>query len=225
MKAKPSVRRGWRCISLQFNPEQTESRMLRWRPDLLLVDYTRTMMGGLLWQPQPRRVGMIGLGGGSQAKFCHRHLPEARIEVAEINPDVIALRREFRIPDDDARLQVRQIDGARFVREGLGRYDLLLVDGYDEQGIPEALATQAFYSDCHDALSAGGVAAFNLYCADPRPHLERLRHSFGQRMLVVDEPHMVNLVAFGWQKEALPAVRTNANLLRGRLQKVAPDIL
>lgn len=199
---KPFVRRGWRHLSLQFTRDQTESRMLRWRPDALLVDYTRSMLAALLWQPQPHLVGMIGLGGGSQAKFCHRHLPQARIEVAEIDPDVIALRREFRIPDDDARLRVYREDGARFLRDRRGRYDLLLVDGYDAAGLPEALSTQAFYDDCRGALAYGGAAAFNLYCPDPAPHLERLRRSFGDRLLAVQEPKMANLVAFAWDPRA-----------------------
>jgi spermidine synthase len=49
---------------------------------------------------------MIGLGGGSLVKYCHHHLPGARVSVAEISPEVIALRDRFRIPPDDERLEV-----------------------------------------------------------------------------------------------------------------------
>ena len=55
----------------------TQSRMRAGAPDELVVDYTRTMLGALLLHPAPRRIGMVGLGGGSQAKFCLRHLPQA----------------------------------------------------------------------------------------------------------------------------------------------------
>ena len=102
----PRVKRGWRYTELQFTGGVSQSRMRTFRPGHLLIDYTRTMMASLLFQPQPARIGMIGLGGGSQAKFCHRHLPGARLEVAENNPHVLALRRRFRVPDDDARLRV-----------------------------------------------------------------------------------------------------------------------
>ncbi len=200
--------------------------MLRWRPDALLVDYTRSMMAALLWQPQPRLIGMIGLGGGSQAKFCHKHLPQARTEVAEINPGVIALRREFRIPDDDPRLRVYEADGARFLRDRRGRYDLLLVDGYDVDGLPEALSTQAFYDDCRGALAHGGAAAFNLYCADPATQLERLRHAFGGHMLAVREPRMTNVVAFAWDTRAsatTPAA-AGAALTRAGRRQLASDL-
>lgn len=71
---------------------------------------------------------MVGLGGGSLAKFCHRHLPEVQIEVVEINPHVIALRNEFQVPADSARFTVLHDDGARFVRERARPCDVLIVD-------------------------------------------------------------------------------------------------
>ncbi|WP_407351260.1 fused MFS/spermidine synthase [Luteimonas sp. R10] len=200
---KPFVHRYGRYTSLQFTRRQTQSRMLSAAPDLLLIDYTRTMMGALLWQPRPRTIGLVGLGGGSQVKFCHRHLPQVRIEVVENNPHVIALRREFGIPDDDARLQVVLDDGARFLRERPGRFDLLLVDGYDETGIPPALSTQQFYDDCRDALAPNGAVAVNLFCADAERHFERLRRAFGaDRTLMVGEAKMSNRVAFAWARES-----------------------
>jgi spermidine synthase len=38
-------------------------------------------MAFLLFNSRPDNVAMIGLGGGSLAKFCHRHLPASRIQV------------------------------------------------------------------------------------------------------------------------------------------------
>lgn len=201
----PLVRRGWRYTDLQFAGGVSQSRMRTLQPDHLLIDYTRTMMASLLFRPQPAVIGMIGLGGGSQVKFCHRHLPAARVEVAENNPQVVALRRTFRIPRDDARLQVFVEDGAAFVRERPGRFDILLVDGYDEAGIPAALSSQGFYDDCRDALAAGGVLASNLYATDFTAHLGRLRRSFGRRnVLMLDEARQSNRVAFAWTGVPFP---------------------
>ena len=190
-------------VSLQFRRGQTQSRMRGDRPDQLLVDYTRTMLAALLWQPRPSRIGLIGLGGGSQVKFLHRHFPAVALEVVENHPGVIALRRDFGIPDDDARLQVSLDDGARFIAGKAGRYDLLLVDGYDAHGIPEALDTPDFHRDCRRALAAGGVLASNLHCDDPAPYAARLVDAFGaDRVLVVGERKMNNHVAFAWTGEA-----------------------
>ncbi|MGI8559924.1 MAG: transferase [Luteimonas sp.] len=203
---RAEVRRYGEYTALQFVRGQTQSRMRTADPDHLLIDYTRTMLGGLLWRPRPACIGIVGLGGGSQVKFCHRHLPETRIEVVENHPGVAALRREFGIPDDDARLEVMLDDGARFLQARPGRYDLLLVDGYDETGIPEALSTQAFYDACHAALAPRGVMACNLYCADAGQHVARLLSAFGGRgrVCVVEEAMMSNRVAFAWIGEAPP---------------------
>lgn len=202
--ARPFVREHGRYISLQFSRSQTQSRMLTDDPDALLVDYTRTMMAVLLLRPDPSCIGMIGLGGGSQAKFCHRHLPGARVEVVENNPGVIALRGRFAIPDDDDRFQVSLDDGAAFVRDRPGRYDVLLVDGYDRSGIPAALSTQAFYDDCRAALAPGGAMSVNLFSTGAGRHLRRIGRAFDGRVVVLREPKMSNRVAFAWTGDQLP---------------------
>ncbi len=197
---RPSVRRYGRYAALQFTRSQTQSRMLADDPDHLLIDYTRTMLAALLWAPARPRIGMVGLGGGSQVKFIHRHFPEATLEVVENNPWVVGLRREFGIPDDDARLRVLVDDGAAFVAARPGRYDVLLVDGYDETGIPPVLSTRQFYADCHAALLPGGALSVNLFAAGADAHVEHLRAVFGaDRVLLVEEARMRNQVAFAWR--------------------------
>jgi len=201
----PRIKRGWRYTELQFTGGVSQSRMRTFRPSHLLIDYTRTMMASLLFRPQPARIGMIGLGGGSQAKFCYRHLPATRLEVAENNPQVLALRRRFHVPPDDDRLQVSLADGAQFARERRGCFDILLVDGYDETGIPPALSSQAFYDDCRDALVEGGVLAGNLYATDFRDHVEKLERSFGRgRVWVLEEARQSNRVVFAWTGDPFP---------------------
>lgn len=212
---KPKVHRYGRYAALQFGRRQTQSRMLADDPDHLLIDYTRTMLAALLWAPEAPRIGMIGLGGGSQAKFIHRHLPRARLEVVENNPWVIGLRREFGVPDDDHRLRVLLGDGAAFVAERPGRYDALLVDGYDETGIPPMLATDAFYAACRAALAPGGALSVNLFCEDAARHAGRLRRAFGaQRVLVLEETRMKNRVAFAW-RDGTPDPAAARRLLAG----------
>ncbi|WP_254425698.1 fused MFS/spermidine synthase [Polaromonas sp. A23] len=164
---KPFVREDGASKSLHFTLGELQSRMLTHQPWRLDVDYTRTMMGFLLFQPAPAHIGMIGLGGGSLAKFCYRQLPASRITVLEINPHVIALRRDFQIPDDDERLQVIAADGALYLQAEKPAFDVLLVDGFDHEGQPAALCSQRFYDDCLAALADGGVLVVNLHADHP----------------------------------------------------------
>src|SRR3546814_9997105 len=62
-------------------------------PDRLMLDYTRQMMGFLLFNPSPQTIEMIGLGGGSLAKYCYKYLPDVSITAVEIDPEVIAVGR------------------------------------------------------------------------------------------------------------------------------------
>ena len=73
-----------RC--LYFSQANLQSIMSLDEPDALISAYTRKMMAFLLFNPAPRRITMIGLGGGSLAKFCYRNLRGAQITVVELDP-------------------------------------------------------------------------------------------------------------------------------------------
>jgi spermidine synthase len=191
-------------VDLRFAHGLAQSRMRRNAPDLLVVDYTRTMLAALMWQPAPKLVGIVGLGGGSQAKFLYRHFPWMHIEALEISAEVLALRERFRVPADDGRFSVLHVDAAEFLPNNPGRYDLMLVDAYDAHGIPPPLSTPAFHRACHDALTENGVLATNLYCDDRTAHFGRLREVFGGNALLVEELRQSNCVAFAWRGEVRP---------------------
>ena len=195
---RPFVKEDASGKSLHFTQGELQSRMLTASPWHLDVDYTRTMMGFLLFHPAPLRIGMIGLGGGSLAKFCYHYLPASHMLVLENNPHVIALRREFQVPDDDARFQVIAADGALFLRNKAPVFDVLLVDGFDHQGQPAALCSPAFYADCHAALSPGGLLVVNLHYdhADYPLLVARIRLGFGGNAVEVLSDEESNSVVF-----------------------------
>ena len=180
----PLVRTDGDRRTLEFTPGDVQSEMLVSRPDALVLEYTRAMMCFALFAPDPRHIVMVGLGGGSLAKFCHRHFPRARITVLEIRDDVIALRDQFCLPPDDARLRVLHCDAADYLARMPASCDVLLVDGFDSQGLPPALADGAFYAACRRALHPGGVLVANVFTYDPQYAgvLQRLRAIFDGRL-------------------------------------------
>lgn len=208
---KPFVYETLTTKALHFSICEIQSRMRPLNPLALDLDYTRTMMGFLLFNDRPDTIGMIGLGGGSLAKFCRAYLPQARIDVVEINPHVIALREEFHVPPDDAQFVVRRGDGADFVRSPPHRLDLLMVDGYDADGIPPSLCSQAFYEDCRDALQPEGLLVANLHMGhrDYALHVERLRLAFDGQILVVGDENCSNSVVFACNGRRLQRGKTS----------------
>ena len=205
--ARPVVRETSTSRTLHFSAVTIQSRMDLADPDALALKYTRTMMGFLLLQPAPRLVTMIGLGGGSLAKFCHRYLPAARVEVVEIDAAVIALRDAFLVPPDGPRFRVIHGDGAQHVRRRATRPDALLVDGFDDEGQPARLCSQRFYDHCYSMLNTGGVMAVNLHQGDHEydEHIDRIHRSFHDAVLVIDDDESSNSVVLACRGPALEA--------------------
>ncbi len=210
--------------SLYFGHDAVQSSMRTNDPYFLDLEYTRMMMGFLLFNASPRRIAMIGLGGGSIAKFCHKYLL-SEIQIAEINVDVVQLRDTFAIPKDSYRFNIVLADGADFIYQNRD-FDVILVDGYDREGLPEALCTPSFYRNCHRALAPGGIAVFNLVPFSPR-YLERCSkifnafgncHSFqdweGLNNVVIASRGALQLQAFHAPKDWSSADELNATLGR-----------
>lgn len=174
--------------SLHFGDYVVQSQMQTDDPLRLDLEYTRMMMSFLLFAAQPRRIAMIGLGGGSLAKFCLHHLPRCTVLVAEINPLVLRLRSEFAIPADDHRFAVLLADGAEFIRDRRG-FDVILVDGYDHEGLPPSLSNPGFYQNCARALKPEGLALFNLLPVTRTyvQHLDQLTDAFAHTRLAQDD--------------------------------------
>lgn len=196
--AHPYVRVHSDALSLHFENECIQSLMSCRNPDGLDIPYTKTMMVFLLAKPNPDHILMIGLGGGSLAKFCHKHLPNTRITVVEINPDVIALRNLFKVPDDDDRFRVVLADGADFVRDAKTNFDVILVDGFDEKGQSAQLTTREFYEDCYRLLQTKGILVANLDNEHPL-HILFLRRALKAFMNCVVElqvPERSNSILF-----------------------------
>lgn len=209
---KPFVYDSLSAKALHFSISELQSRMLLKDPYALDVEYTRTMMGFLLFKPEPQNIAMIGLGGGSLAKFCFRYLKQSRIQVVEINPHVIALRDEFHVPPDDDRFTVVRGDGAQYVRYCASRCDVLMVDGFDSQGPPSRLCSQRFYDDCYDSLQSGGVMVVNLHYghANYDIQIERIRRSFNGAVLVVDDGEQSNSIVFSCKGSTFDRYRPGA---------------
>ena len=200
---KPVVYESLTSKTLFFSTQDVQSEMHILRPDELQFEYTRIMMGFLLHKPLPRSIAMIGLGGGSLAKFCYRHLPHTDIVVVEINPHVLALRDAFAIPADDHRFSVRLGDGAEFVKEQQQKFDVLLADGFDIAGLPDALCSLQYYDDCYRLLNPGGILVANLHGCNQLFDvvLDRIRTSFHGSLLTVKDPDATNHLAFAVKAE------------------------
>ena len=183
--------------TMHVGGEAIQSAMRIDDPFALALDYTRCMMAFLLFHPEPRRALMIGLGGGSLAKFFHRNLRTISVRVVELDPEVVAAaRRHFALPEDDARLTVEVGDGAEALAPEC--CDVLVLDAFqDELHVPR-LASQEFYDGAFLALAEPGAMVVNFMNDDPKfdATLQRLERAFGGAVLAMPALYDPNILAF-----------------------------
>ncbi len=187
--------------SLHIGSDTVQSSMRIAKPFDLELAYTRSMMGFMLFNAKPQRVLMVGLGGGSLAKFIYRQLPWAALQVVEISPRVVAIARQyFQVPADDARFSIIIGDGAEFAARDDNAVDLMVVDGYDAESHVEELSDKAFYQGCRKRLGPGGILVVNLWGGDRKFNetLQRIENEFpATACLPAEKPG--NVIAFAFR--------------------------
>jgi spermidine synthase len=188
---------------LHLGGEAIQSAMRVDAPHVLGLEYTRCMLTPLLFRPAPRSLLLIGLGGGSQAKFLHRHLPAARLAVVEINAQVVAAARSFFfLPKDGRRFRVIVDDGARHVATTRARHDLILLDGFENYRQAPTLTSPAFYGHLRAALTETGILAINFMGNDRhlRSYVNRLDAVFEGKLLALRARGEGNVVVLGFRR-------------------------
>ena len=139
------------------------------KPDQLELEYVQRMCAWMLWR-DPAVLGeghavQLGLGAAALTRFCHGQL-KMKTTAVEINPEVIAACRQwFRLPGNQARLDVINEDAARWVADdaNLQTVDVLNVDLYDHDAASPVLDDEAFYAACRGVLADGGLMTVNLF--------------------------------------------------------------
>jgi spermidine synthase len=186
---------------LHFDFGAIQSAMELSNPVRLTLAYTRRMMAFLLFNHAPKRILLLGLGGGSLAKFCYANLPTTLLTAVEVNKDVIALREEFNVPADDHRFRVINADGAAYLSSLAHRKDVILADACDRNGIVAELGSVEFYRKARRHLSARGVFVANI-CGDKdsaAAQLANLREAFDGELLSLQVAADGNLIVFGFK--------------------------
>jgi spermidine synthase len=193
--------------SLHIGSDTVQSSMRLARPNDLELSYTRSMMAFLLFVPPPAKVLMIGLGGGSLAKFVYHRLPDTRTTVVEVSPQVLRIARQlFNVPEDDERFSVVVDDGSAYVDRSDIRADVIAVDGYEADSHAEELASKSFYTACRERLAPGGVMVVNLWGGDKQFQtlLRRIEAAFPAGTLCLPAERPGNVIVFGFKDAPEP---------------------
>jgi len=158
---------GQRCLTFRKSRANTRQTCMSIdEPQHLVFPYTRMMMGSLYLNPNPARIAVIGLGGGTLPMRLRELLPDAVIDTVEIDAAVVKAAREYFGFKDDPRMTVHEEDGRVFVKKAMKaktQYDLIMLDAFEDDYIPEHLLTKEFLEEVKSILAPGGVIAANTF--------------------------------------------------------------
>jgi spermidine synthase len=132
-----------------------------------VMEYTKMVLAGsLALNPDPKRVLVLGLGGGILPTAMSQLLPTASIDVVEIDPAVTQVAKRYFAFRDGGNTRVYEMDARVFVkragREGR-KYDLVVLDAFDREYIPEHLLTREYLTEVKSLLKPGSVLAANTF--------------------------------------------------------------
>ncbi|MES2316249.1 MAG: spermidine synthase [Pseudomonadota bacterium] len=184
---------------LHFGTEWVQGAMRIRKPDWPELEYAQQMMAWMLFIEQPRSIAQLGLGTATLTKYCYRQFPEARVTAVELNAAVITVCASmFKLPPDDERLSVLEMDALDFVNDpaNLEAFDVLQCDLYDATARGPVLDTPEFYLACNACLADGGIMTVNLFGDHPSfaKNIKAMKFAF-DHVICLPEVHDGNVVA------------------------------
>ncbi|MBN1904163.1 MAG: fused MFS/spermidine synthase [Deltaproteobacteria bacterium] len=136
-------------------------------PDYLLLEYTRLIFAALFVNDKPFKVLIIGLGGGALPRAISRYIPDAQIDVVDIDPDVVEVAERFFMFTPGKLIKIHIGDGRSFIQNRAHdtsgkRYDMVILDAFNSNSIPVHLITKEFLKEVIQVLDTKGVVAANV---------------------------------------------------------------
>ena len=204
-----------------------ESSLNIQKPSLLLVPYTRIMMGALLFHPKPTRALMIGLGGGAMPHHIQAFHSEIGLDAVDIDPEVVRIAQDYFLLRPNEKLRLHAADGFDFIEKCTNTYDILFMDAFlkpseetDSTGTPMRLKTMSFYEQITRCLTDKGVVAFNINRSiSLRKDIKNIQDAFPQTW-VVPVPKRGNVLVFASvHKQEIPM-----SVVQERAQKMEKDL-
>ena len=132
-------------------------------PDKLLFEFTQLCFVSLAFlDREPKEALFVGLGAGAMPRYFNKHYPDALIDIAEIDPDMVRVAQKYFYFRENERMKVSVDDGRLFVKRTRKKYDWIILDAYQNDYIPAHLTTLEFLKEVRSRLKEDGVVVANI---------------------------------------------------------------
>ena len=214
---------GLRTLYFELNGAR-QSAVKLGDPNHLELPYARYAVAALAFaRPQPERMLVVGLGGGSLPMFLRQRYPEAVIDVAEINPGVVEVATKFLGFREDARMHAHVVDGRAYIEKAAaGTYDAIFLDAFGAYEVPRSLVTAEFLNAVHRAVRRDGVVVGNVW--GPTHNriygpMMRTYETVFEQIYLLEVNGSVNRIAMALPRKEF----ANAVIVAGRVSRIARE--
>ena len=158
--------------------------------DKLVFPYAKMVLSSLLVQDNPQRILIVGLGGGTLVNTYSKLFPQAEIVIPEIDEAVVRVAKDYFDFTETAKIKAEAVDARVYVkRAGIRqqKFDLIILDAFNGEYIPEHLMTAEFLTEVKALLTANGMVVANtfstsrLYAAESETYAEVFGEFFNVR--------------------------------------------
>ena len=149
-------------------------------PQHIVFAYVRMIFAGLLVNPEPTRGLMIGMGGGTISSVLTSIYPDLTMDLVEVDAAVVKVATDYFGFRKTPQIDVHVTDGRVFARRALRRkekYDLIILDAFTGEYIPEHLMTVEFLENIKSLLTPGGIVIANTFTGSSLYHHESATYS------------------------------------------------
>ncbi len=194
---------------LSFGNDVRQSVVKVGDPDRLELRYAPAMLAAMTLVDEPKRVLVVGLGGGTLPGFLRKHYPRTTIDVVDIDPDVVDVAKRFFGFKEDTLMYAHVADGRKFIEENREPYDIIFLDAFGPDNTPYTLTTQEFLQGVRKAVAPKGIVVANIFSENINPLYRSMVRTYQEtfrEVYVLDVAEAGNkiVVALAWQGNFRP---------------------
>jgi spermidine synthase len=209
------------CLQFTVREDQRNQSCInvRNRRDMLFT-YTRMSMAGLLFVDDPKNILVIGLGGGTLPMAFHDLFPEANIQSVEIDAAVVKVAREYFGFKEGPRMHVDVQDARVWTKRAMRketRYDLIVLDAFNGDYIPEHLMTKEYLEESKAILTPNGTLMANTFTIS-----DLYNHESNTYLAVFDEVLSFQTMQSANRVIIAPGLQLTDDELKARAKKIRP---
>ncbi|MFT5503430.1 MAG: spermidine synthase [Gammaproteobacteria bacterium] len=220
-------------FELCINDQVIHSNLDVNQPGKLLLKNLRYLMGAQLFISAPKRILLLGTGGGALIHFIQHHYPASHVTSVDIDGELVEfLQSHMHLPPDSPKLTHVIEDAQTFLGRDQNQYDLILVDIFSGFQSPQWLLTASQLKIIKDRLASGAAIAFNLLINSEhqfKNFYRDLRRTFNQKTLCLSVEGLENTLVFAMRDPVfgmqIPELQIKAEVLKQQQEIEFPEIL